>query len=557
MSPTRCAAVLVSMVLLAPGQAHAEDAAPNQPQTYYVIPIKGVIGRHFTAGRMEACLKEAERLKPAVVVLELDTGGGDIIDAERIVDLIIAHKDLRFVAFVRKALSAGATITLACEKIFVTESATIGGAVSYSVGSDGMPQDLPADVAEKFQSIWRAVCRKAAEHGGHPSLLAEAMVDPAFALTMREEGGKPVLERDGQGKMLKAKGRILTLTAREAVDCTLAEGLVPDLKAVGRHLGIPEWQEVGGRPGAQPGDAGSPKKSASDAFGTPDSLYEMLYDKVVSLGLTGDLTQIQEKKALEDWKAWFDAQRLTDRRVQWTMTLVEAREGKIRLIPGTSVIQCERMLENAQSSLESTTESVKYYTHDNPRPIKLAEAKERQRYYQQKVSYLSRLLRETKAYPIEVTAKSDNEPRVFHIMAWVSARSRDALTRVAPESEIVLSGKIGEIVPYLSEDGVFIIEIVLDQCELVQEAGPGTSDLDKDADSNCKQWLSLARNYIRAGMPEKAIPYLKQVIEQYGDTDYAKQARELGQEALRMIKARSEQENTPPTEGEPTPELTK
>jgi hypothetical protein len=29
--------------------ADAEEAAPNQPQTYYVIPIKGVIGRHFTA----------------------------------------------------------------------------------------------------------------------------------------------------------------------------------------------------------------------------------------------------------------------------------------------------------------------------------------------------------------------------------------------------------------------------------------------------------------------------------------------------------------------------
>jgi len=140
---------------LTSGQTHAEDAARNQAQTYYVIPIKGAIGRHFTAGRMEACLKEAERLKPTVIVLELDTGGGDIYDAERIVDLIIAHKDLRFVAFVRKALSAGATITLACEEIFVTECAVIGGAVSYSVGKDGIPLRLPADVAEKLQSCSR------------------------------------------------------------------------------------------------------------------------------------------------------------------------------------------------------------------------------------------------------------------------------------------------------------------------------------------------------------------------------------------------------------------
>ena len=511
----RCAVGLVWLLAAAlVSHAHAEEAAPNQPQTYYVIPIKGVIGRHFTAARMEACLKEADRLKPAVVVLELDTGGGDIIDAERIVDLIIAHKEFRFVAFVHKALSAGATVTLACEKIFVSESATIGGAVSYSVGSDGMPQTLPADVAEKFQSIWRAVCRKAAEHGGHPSLLAEAMVDPAFALTMREEDGKPVFERNGQGKVLKANGRILTLTAREAVECKLAEGLVPDLKAVGQHLGMPEWQEVGGRPGAQPADAGIPAKSASDACATPDSLYEMLYDKVVSLGLTGDLTQIQGKKALKDWRAWFDAQRLQGRRVEWMMTLVDA-----------SVV--DRVREWIEGKGAKTDREFR------------------------------QLQRESEGYPIKVTAKCDNEPRVFHMVAWVSERSRDALTRVAPESEIVLSGKIGKVVPYLSEDGVFLIEIILDQCELVQEGATGTSASEKDAETKCKGWLSMARNFIRAGMPEKAIPYLKQVIEAYGDTDYAKQARELEQEALRLIEERSEQKDTPPTEADPTPELTK
>ncbi|HUX02023.1 MAG: hypothetical protein WBD63_04310 [Phycisphaerae bacterium] len=598
MSSKRCAAGLVWLLAAAlVSHAHAEEAAPNQPQTYYVIPIKGVIGRHFTAGRMEACLKEAERLKPAVVVLELDTGGGDIIDAERIVDLIIAHKDLRFVAFVRKALSAGATITLACEKIFVTESATIGGAVSYSVGSDGMPQDLPADVAEKFQSIWRAVCRKAAEYGGHPSLLAEAMVDPAFALTMREEGGKPVFERDGQGKVLKAQGRILTLTAREAVECTLAEELVPDLKAVGQHLGMPEWQEVGGRAGVQPADTGGPEKSASDPFAAPDALYEMLYQKVVSLGLTGDLTQIQEKKALEDWRAWFNAQRLQGRRVGWKMILVEASEGEVRMVPHVlrlwksvqsgveglkqaetmTVDEFERFLRGASGinfafflaggvrgsrmtvdefedllrGCESSLRSARLgFAVDKVDGWAVGEGAKIVREFRQ-------LQGESEAYPIKVTAKCDNEPRVFHMVAWVSARSKDALTAVAPESEIVLSGKIGKLEPYVSPDGVFLIEIILDQCVLIQEPAAGTSARDKDADSNCKQWLSLARNYIRAGMPEKAIPYLKQVIERYGDTDYAKEAHELEQEALEMIKARSEQENTPPTEGEPTPELTK
>jgi len=583
MSPTRCAAVLVSLVVLASSQARAQDAAPNQPKTYYIILIKGEIGRHFTAARMEAALKEAERLNPSVVVLEMDTGGGDIYDAERIVDLIIAHKQLRFVAFVRNALSAGATITLACEKIFVVESATIGGAVSYSIGTDGRPQSRAADplIAEKFQSMWRAVCRKAAEHGGHPSLIAEAMADSDFALTMREQEGKPVFERDGQGKMLKAKGRILTLTARETVDCKLAEALVPDLKAVGRHLGMPEWQEIGGRQGVQPADAASSERSASDPFATPDSLYRMLYEKVVSLGLTGQLTQIQEKKVLEDWTAWFRAQHLAGRRIEWTITLVGASEGELRLVPDLSdLTEGERvwvlstgslpvdkklvlagsvrgprmMLDEFRKLLADATSELKQQRQKLAKDRNDESARNSASEYSKRVAYIARLLQETEAYPVKVTAKCDNEPRVF-LVAWVSRRSKDALAGVAPENEIALSGKIGEVVPYLSQDGIFVIEVILDQCELPQEGSAGTSDCDKDAERKCKEWLSMARNYICAGTPVKAIPYLKQVIEQYGDTEYVKEARKLEQEALGLIGGQPEGEGAPPTEGVASPEL--
>ncbi|HUU10409.1 MAG TPA: hypothetical protein VM431_07685 [Phycisphaerae bacterium] len=517
------------------GHAHAEDAAPNQPQTYYVIPIKGVIGRHFTAGRMQACLKEAERLKPAVVVLELDTGGGDIIDAERIVDLIIAHKDLRFVAFVRKALSAGATIALACEKIFVAESATIGGAVSYSVGSDGIPQRLPADVAEKFQSVWRAVCRKAAEHGGHPTLIAEAMVDPAFALTTREEGGKPVFERDGQGKVLKAKGRILTLTAREAIDCRIAQAMVLDLQGIAQHLGMPNWKQTGERPEVQPAKGGVPQQLASDAFAAPDSLYEMLYQKVLSLGLTEKQTQLKRTKALEDWQAWLKRERVQGRGVQWTMVLVEASEGEMRMVPDTGDSQTGAYLKSMTAKLAGSVRgpsmTVELFTKIRPTiEFNLLGGfgglrKVRGEYYQDREvapgqkEYLDNLERQTRDYPLKVTAKAPNEPRVFRVVAWVSARYRDALGRVGPESDVVLSGKIGEVVPYLSDDGVLLVEIILDQCELMQEPAAGSSGAEEHADSNSRlkkqevlRLLGLQRQaFLAAGT--RGVDALKRALE--------------------------------------------
>ena len=56
------------------------------------------------------------------------------------------------------------------------------------------------------------------------------------------------------------------------------------------------------------------------------------------------------------------------------------------------------------------------------------------------------------------------------------------------------------------------------------------------AESDCKGWLSMARNFIKAGMPEKAEPYLKKVIETYPKTDYADEARKMLAQAAKEKK---------------------
>jgi len=47
------------------------------------------------------------------------------------------------------------------------------------------------------------------------------------------------------------------------------------------------------------------------------------------------------------------------------------------------------------------------------------------------------------------------------------------------------------------------------------------------ADKECKGWLSMARSFIKAGMPDKAKPYLDQVLQKYPGTTYAQEAKEL------------------------------
>ena len=194
------------------------------------ISVKGVIGKDFTAEHMKLRLEQALQLG-AGVLLEIDTPGGSVSHAAKTVSLMAKFKRLRPVVLVHKALSAGAPITLACSDIYVTENALIGAATAYDASGR-----VPKAIAEKVQSVWRAICRRAAEDGEHPSLLVEAMTNPNFALTMRLDAGKRVFERGGKGKTLKGKGELLTLTARETVACGLAKAVVKNRTAVLERL---------------------------------------------------------------------------------------------------------------------------------------------------------------------------------------------------------------------------------------------------------------------------------------------------------------------------------
>jgi len=204
---------------------------------YYNIFIKGTIGGNCTAERFEEQVSNATKIAPVGVLLHIDTTGGLIDHAEKMVQTIANAKHLHFIAVVDKAVSAGVPIALACKEVYIREGAIIGGAVSYIPDERGLPVQLPEDVAEKMQSVWRAVCRTAAEYGGHSPLIPEAMTDLDFSLTMREENGRVVLERDGSGDLVKAKGKVLTLTASEAVRCGLAKAVLPKAGGLQKYLG--------------------------------------------------------------------------------------------------------------------------------------------------------------------------------------------------------------------------------------------------------------------------------------------------------------------------------
>jgi membrane-bound serine protease (ClpP class) len=142
------------------------------------------------------------------------------VDAAVLIRDALLGSRVRTVAFVNKrAISAGALISLAAERIAMADGGTIGAATPVELGVPGAPAQ---PVAEKTVSYMRKEFRATAESRKRPPLLAEAMVDA-----------------DVEIPGVIAKGKLLTLTTEEALKHGLADFRADSLPAVLASLEVP------------------------------------------------------------------------------------------------------------------------------------------------------------------------------------------------------------------------------------------------------------------------------------------------------------------------------
>jgi membrane-bound serine protease (ClpP class) len=181
---------------------------------------------------VQRVLDEAAAAGAAAVVLEINTFGGRVDAAVQIRDALLNAK-LPTVAYVnRRAISAGALISLAAQHLVMAPGATIGAATPVQAGQPGGGAQA---VSEKTVSYVRKEFRATAESRKRPPRIAEAMVDPDVAI-------RGVIE----------KGKLLTLTTDEALKHKVAEFRADNVNAALERLGIagaemkavsPNWAE--------------------------------------------------------------------------------------------------------------------------------------------------------------------------------------------------------------------------------------------------------------------------------------------------------------------------
>lgn len=120
--------------------------------------------------RVKLAMDQAERIKADLILIEMDTYGGAVTDADEIRTRILESKIPVYVFINKDAASAGALISIACDSIYMAPGASIGAATVVN-GTDG------AAAPDKYQSYMRSIMRSTAEATGRNPQIAEAMVD--------------------------------------------------------------------------------------------------------------------------------------------------------------------------------------------------------------------------------------------------------------------------------------------------------------------------------------------------------------------------------------------
>jgi membrane-bound ClpP family serine protease len=188
------------------------EALASQKKLVQLIPVREAIGSGL-ATYIEDSLREAGEAGADAVILEINTFGGRLDASIRVRDAML-NCPVRTIAFINKrAISAGALISLSAETIVMVPGATIGAATPVNF--------LGEKASEKVISYWRAEMRATAEKNHRPVKIAEAMVDEDVFI-----------------RNLTQKGKLVTLTTAEALKYKVADFQAEDIKGVLQQTGL-------------------------------------------------------------------------------------------------------------------------------------------------------------------------------------------------------------------------------------------------------------------------------------------------------------------------------
>ena len=183
----------------------------------FVMEIRSEIDAR-TSHYVNLALDEAEDLDADYIVIDMDTYGGALYDADDIRTRVLEYEKPVYVFINKDAASAGALISIACDSIYMAPGASIGAATVVNGGTGEAAPD-------KYQSYMRGIMRSTAEASGRDPQIAEAMVDENLEVDSISEAGE-----------------VITFSTSEAIKYGYCEAQVSSIDELLARAGVEDYQ---------------------------------------------------------------------------------------------------------------------------------------------------------------------------------------------------------------------------------------------------------------------------------------------------------------------------
>lgn len=209
--------ILLSLLVLVFGALSAQQQTDEKK--IFIMEIRNDIDPRMNR-YVDLALDQAADVGADIVIIDMDTYGGAVNDANDIRTRILEFEKPVWVYINNDAASAGALISIACDSIYMRPGANIGAATVVN-GADG------SQAPDKYQSYMRSIMRSTAEENGRDPLIAEGMVDDRVEIEGVTEAGK-----------------VITFTTSEAIDNGFCEAEVASIRDIIEKNGIYEYELI-------------------------------------------------------------------------------------------------------------------------------------------------------------------------------------------------------------------------------------------------------------------------------------------------------------------------
>ncbi|WP_144934115.1 nodulation protein NfeD [Paenibacillus sp. 32O-W] len=216
--------LLPLLLMLLPFAGIHAESQPASSRAVYIIPVHQTIESGLQSF-LERAFKEAHEASAQLIVLDINTLGGEITAAMEIGNLVRDSK-IPTVAFIHgDAASAGTFIALNANEIVMSEGSVIGAAAIVDVSGREVDN-------AKLISYWVESMESAAKMRGRNPVIAAGMVDKNIEVDIPEAGRK------------FAAGQLVSLSFDDALKAGYSEHTANTLEEVLSYKNVQEAPRI-------------------------------------------------------------------------------------------------------------------------------------------------------------------------------------------------------------------------------------------------------------------------------------------------------------------------